>query len=171
MAVRVQTMGPISWTLFRPVGSIPGADEDAQINPEISPVPNLHPERTPAGKFRMPSFTFAVTVNRQNTMIVRTAGKTADLLKHEQGHYDLLVLVCRALAREVESLEADSVQELGQQLATAQQTHDSRAQALDALYDKETDHSRNRAGQQRWDNAIAGALANPQTASILNQPL
>jgi hypothetical protein len=171
MAVRVQTVGQISWTLFRSVGSIPDADEDAQINPEISPVPNLHPERTPAGKFRMPSFTFSVTVNRQNTMIVRTANKTADLLKHEQGHYDLLVLVCRALAREVESLEADSVQELGQQLATAQQTHDTRAQALDALYDKETDHSRNRTGQQRWDNAIAAALANPQTASILNQPL
>ena len=171
MAVRVQAMAPLSWTLFRPVGSIPDTDEDAQINPEISPVPNLHPERTPAGKFRMPSFTFTVNVNRQNTMIVRSANKTAELLKHEQGHYDLLVLICRALAREVESLEADSVPELGQQLATAQQTHDSRAQALDALYDKETDHSRNRTGQQRWDTAIAAALASAKADTIQNQPL
>jgi len=171
VAVRVQTMGPISWTLFRPVGSIPDADEEAQIHPEISPVPNLHPQRTPAGKFVMPSFTFTVGLNRQDTMVLRSANRTADLLKHEQGHYDLLVLICRALAREVESLEADSVQELGQLLATAQQTHDARAQTLDALYDKETDHSRNRAAQQRWDNAIAAALANPQAASIANQPL
>ena len=171
MAVRVQTVGPISWSLFRPVASIPDTDEEAQINPEISPVPNLHPQRTQAGKFVMPSFTFSVNVNRQNTMIVRTANKTADLLKHEQGHYDLLVLVCRALAREVESLEADTVQDLGQQVATAQQTHDTRAQALDQLYDKETDHSRNRAGQMRWDTAIAAALANGQAATILNQQL
>jgi uncharacterized protein DUF922 len=171
VAVRVQTVGPVTWTMFRAVGSIPDTDEEAQINPEISPVPNLQPQRTPGGKFRMPSFTFSVNVNRTNTMILRTAAKTADLLKHEQGHYDLLVLVARALAREVESLETDSVQELGTQLAAAMQTHNDRAQAVDALYDKETDHSRNRTAQQRWDTAISAALANPAADKIANLPL
>jgi hypothetical protein len=171
MAVRVQTLGPLAWNLFRPVGSIQGTDEEAQINPEISPVPNLHPQRTPAGKFKLPSFTISVTVNRQETMVIRTARQTPELLKHEQGHYDLLVLVARALAREYESLEADSVQDLGQLVATAQSTHDARAQAVDALYDKETDHSRNRSGQQRWDLAIAAALAAQSADKILNQDL
>jgi hypothetical protein len=171
VAVQVHTLGPLVWTLFRPVGSIPGTDEEAQINPEISPVPNLHPQRTPGGKFRLPSFAISVGLNRQNTMVLRTARQTPELLKHEQGHYDLLVLVARALAREWESLEADSVAELGQLVSTAQQTHDDRAQAVDALYDKETDHSRDRAAQTRWDLAIAAALGTPNVDKISNLPL
>ena len=171
MAIRVQALPPIGWELFRPVASIPDTSEEAQINPELPSVPNLHPERTPGGRFRLPSFTFSVGVNRQNTMIVRTASKTADLLKHEQGHYDLLVLVARAWARELESLEVESVAELGRQLAAARQTHDERAQALDAEYDKQTEHSRNRAAQQRWDIAITAALADPRSTTIANLPL
>ncbi len=167
MAIRVQALPRIGWELFRPVASIPDTSEEAQINPELPSVPNLHPERTPGGRFRLPSFTFNVGVNRQNTMIV----KTADLLKHEQGHYDLLVLVTRALARELESLEVESVAELGRQLTAARQTHDERAQALDAEYDKQTEHSRNRAAQARWDIAITAALADPRSTTIANLPL
>ena len=171
MAIRVLTLPRVGWELFRPVGHIPDTPEEAQINPELPAVPNLRPERTAGGRFRLPAFTFNVGVNRHETMILRTANKTADLLKHEQGHYDLLVLVTRAWARELESLEADSVAELGRQLADSQQTHADRAQALDAEYDKQTDHSRDRAAQQRWDQAITTALANPSTDTILTLKL
>lgn len=168
MAIRVQTLPRIGWELFRPVPSIPDTTEEAQIHPELPALANLRPERTREGRFRLPSFTLNVTVTRHDTMVVSTASKTADLLKHEQGHYDLLVLVTRALARELESLDAASVAELGRLVNTAYQTHDGRAQALDAEYDKQTNHSRDRAAQQRWDTAITAALANPAADVIQN---
>jgi hypothetical protein len=52
-----------------------------------------------------------------------------------------------------------------------QQTHVDRAQALDAEYDKQTDHSRDGATQQRWDLAISTALADPRSATILTLKL
>ncbi len=171
MAIRVLSLPRIGWELFRTVASIPDTPEQAQIAPELPALNGLRPERTPAGRFRLPSFTFHVGVNRNDTMVVRGADKTADLLKHEQGHYDLLVLVTRAFARELESLEAPSVAELGRLMGAARQTHDDRAQAVDAKYDSETDHSRDRAAQQRWDNAITAALAQPVCDSFANLPL
>jgi Bacterial protein of unknown function (DUF922) len=168
MAIRVQTLPRITWELFRVVQSIPDTTEEAQINPELPALANLRPERTRDGRFRLPSLAFSVGVNRDNTMVLRTANKTPELLKHEQGHYDLLVLVTRALARELESLEAASVAELGRLVNEARQTHDERAQTIDAEYDKQTNHSRDRAAQQRWDNAITAALANPRAAMIQN---
>jgi len=171
VTIRVVTLPRISWALFRPVASIPDTTEEAQIAPEFPAVNGLRPERTPGGRFRLPSFVMHVRVNRRDTMVVRTANKTADLLKHEQGHYDLLVLVTRAFARELESLEAASVAELGSLLGTARQSHDERAQAVDAKYDSETDHSRNRAAQLRWNSAIVAALAQPRCDTIANLPL
>jgi Bacterial protein of unknown function (DUF922) len=171
MAIRVVAIPRIGWELFRTVPSIPDTPEQAQIAPELPALQGLRPERTPGGRFRLPAFTFHVGLNRHDTMVVRGAAKTADLLKHEQGHYDLLVLVTRAFARELESLEAASVAELGRLMGVARQTHDDRAQAVDAEYDKQTDHSRNRQAQQRWDMAIANALAQPRCDSISNFPL
>jgi hypothetical protein len=171
VAIRVIAIPRIGWELFRPVPSIPDAPEEAQISPELPALSNLRPERTPAGRFRLPSLTLNVGLDRANTLIVHGANKTPELLKHEQGHYDLLVLVTRALARDYESLEAASVAELGQLLNSTRQTHDGRAQALDAEYDKQTDHSRNRAVQQRWDTSIASGLALPKCDSIERLPL
>ncbi len=164
-------MPRITWGLFRTVSSIPDTTEEAQIAPELPAVNGLRPQRTAAGSFRLPSFTLHVGLNRSKTMVLRTANKTADLLKHEQGHYNLLVLVSRAFARDLESLEAASVAELGTLLSTARDTHDDRAQAIDAKYDSETDHSRNRAAQARWDNAIVAALAQARCDAIANLPL
>lgn len=161
----------ISWDLFRPVNSIPGTSETAQINPQMSPLHNLHPQRTPDGRFRFPSFTVTVGVNRQNTLVLRTANKTNELLQHEQGHYDLLILVCRAMARELDSLEAASVQDLGRQLQETKARHDARAQAIDAEYDRQTENSRNRPLQSKWDAAIAQAMRDPHASQVAGMPL
>lgn len=165
MAIRVTTLPRVSWDMFKSVDSIPDTPEEAQIHPEFAGVPRFSPTRT-GGKFKLPSLTLNIGLNRADTLVLKTANKTADLLKHEQGHYDLLVLVIRALARELESLEADSVPELGRLMNEAQQTHTDRATALDEAYDTQTNHSRDAQAQARWDAAIAAALANPQAAKI-----
>jgi len=171
MAIRVTTLPRVGWELFKAVDSIPDTTEEAQIHPELPALTGLRPERTKGGTFRLPAMTLNVGVNRQDTMILKTASKTADLLKHEQGHYDLMVLITRAMARDMEAVEADTVPELGRLVNEAQQTHADRATALDEEYDKATDHSRNRQAQANWDAAIAAALANPKADKIQNLPL
>jgi predicted secreted Zn-dependent protease len=161
----------VTWNHFRPVASIPGTTEAAQINAEMAEIKNVHPQRTKEGRFRLPSLTLTVGLNRHNTLVLQKANKTAELLKHEQGHFDILVLVTRALARELESLEADSPQDLGDLLQEARDRHRDRADTIDEAYDDETEHSRERRAQAKWDIAIAAALSDTKASKISGMEL
>lgn len=107
-----------------------------------------------------------VSLNAQKTMVLKTAAKTPDLLSHEQGHFNLMILSARALARAVEALETDTVPELAEQLEAAKETHGERAKAIDEAYDTETENSRKPDGQKKWDDAIKAAMTNPKTTKI-----
>lgn len=157
----------LTWNHFRTVSSIPDTDEDAQVNPEMAPIQNVRPQSV-GKRFRLPSLTLSVKIDSHNTMVLKTASKTKQLLQHEQGHLDLLVLVTRALARDLESLEADSVDELATLLEQAKSLHDERAQAIDGAYDDQTDHSRNGLKQATWDRAIAQALRDPKASKVVD---
>ena len=160
----------LTWSHFRTVSSIPGTDEEAQVNPEMSPIQNVHPQAD-GKRFRLPSLTLSVKINTHNTMVLKTAAKTNELLQHEQGHLDLLILVTRALARDLENLEADSGEELGTLLQEAASLHAERAQTIDAAYDDQTDHRRNKLKQGTWDRAIASALRDPKASKVVDLPL
>jgi hypothetical protein len=157
----------LAWNHFRAVSSIPDTEEEAQVNPEMAPIQNVRPQSV-GKRFRLPSLTLSVTINSHKTLVLKTASKTKELLQHEQGHLDLLVLVTRALARDLENLEADSVDELATLLEQAKTLHDERAQAIDAAYDDETEHSRNRLKQATWDRAIAQALRDPKASKVVD---
>ena len=159
MAIRVVAdPARLSWRNFRPVGEIPGSSEEAQIAPDIH-FPRMSVQNR-NGKARLGDFTITVRPRREDTLIVRTARKTPELLEHEQGHFDLLVLGARQMARELESLEADSPAELQEALEKLKETHQERATAIDEAYDKQTAHSRNAIQQRRWRQMIADAAAN-----------
>ena len=160
----------LTWNHFRAVSSIPNSDEDAQVNPEMSPIQGVHPQRV-GERFKLPSLTLFVKINSHNTLVLKSAHKSKELLQHEQGHLDLLVLVTRALARDLEALEADSVDELATLLEDAKSLHDERAQAIDAAYDDQTEHSRNVSKQATWDRAIAQALNDPRASKVVDLPL
>ena len=157
----------LTWNHFRMVSSIPDTDEEAQVNPEMAPIQNVRPQSV-GKRFRLPSLTLSVKMNSHNTMVLKTASKTKELLQHEQGHLDLLVLVTRALARDLESLEADSVDELATLLEQAKSIHDERAQAIDGAYDDQTEHGRSRLKQATWDRAIAQALRDPKASKVVD---
>ena len=106
------------------------------------------------------------TAKSSETIVIRTANKTSDLLEHEQGHYDLLILSARAMAADLEQLEADSPDELQSAINEVQSTHGARATAVDEEYDRQTDHSRNAAQQRRWRKLIDEALGKSGVRSI-----
>ena len=168
MAVNVSA-NPInlSWSNFRVVDSSPDLSDDevAQIHPEMRMPSNVQAVSA-NGVFRLNAFTITVAPVPQDTIVLRSAAQTDDLLRHEQGHYDLLLLVAKALARDLGAATGSSAQALNAQVQTIRQTHDANAQAIDSAYDTQTQHGKDSLQQTSWNQAIAGALGNPATATI-----
>jgi len=161
----------LSWNDFLPVDSLPdGSGDDAQTATDMPGLDNIRPVLG-HGKFSMPDLTLTVGLDRSQTMVLKTANKTAELLKHEQGHYDITVLTVRALARELEQLKAGSVAALGQQVNAVRSKHQQRADLLEKKYDKDTDHSRNQDEQKAWNDAIDAAMKGTGVSILRGMPL
>src|SRR5258708_25101242 len=161
----------LSWTDFLPVDSLPDSSGDeaqtATTMPELS---GIHPVLA-QGRFSLPDVTLTVGLDRSQTMVIKTAQKTADLLKHEQGHFDITVLTVRAFAKELEQLKAGSPSALGQQMNAALSKHQQRANMLEEKYDKETDHSKDQDAQKKWNQAIDSAMKGSWVLILQGMPL
>jgi hypothetical protein len=155
----------LGWRNFRPVAVIPGSDEDAQVAPEAV-LPKRVGMKKVSGKFQLTDFTLVVSLDTTDTMVVRSTDRTPELLEHEQGHFDLMLLSARALAADLEALEADSPEDLQSAVSSAHETHGDRATAVDKEYDTQTDHSRNVAQQRRWRKLIDEALGKQNVTQI-----
>jgi DNA anti-recombination protein RmuC len=123
------------------------------------------------GNYSLPDLELTVSLNRSETMVVRSAQKTADLLKHEQGHFDITVLSVRAFAIELQRLNAPSAASLAQQIDALRQKHQRFADAIEEKYDEETDGSRSKDVQDEWNKAIQGAMAAKNAVSLRSMPL
>ena len=96
----------------------------------------------------------------------RPAPFPADLLHHEQGHYDLVALLCRDMFIELMTLTQQSSPTPQPVLAAAQaifQRFDASIAAVHAPYDNQTDHGNIAQQQQRWDGLIRSAFTIPRT--------
>jgi predicted secreted Zn-dependent protease len=161
----------LSWSDFRPVGALPdGSGEEAQTSTEMPAMANIKVVAS-QGKYSLPDLKLMVGLKRSETLVVTSARKTADLLKHEQGHFDITVLTIRALAMELQRLTAPSAALLGQQVEALRQKHQRFADAIEEKYDDETEHSRNKAVQDKWNQAIRSALLTPGIVSLQGMPL
>lgn len=96
-----------------------------------------------------------------------TKVKTNHILAHEQGHFDISQLFTRKLYKELkaykfkpETVDRD-VQEIYQRITQEQADYQN-------LYDKETNYSRNAAGQESWSQRIEKELK--ETAAYADYP-
>src|ERR1051325_8328157 len=88
----------LSWHDFRRVDELPDSSENAQIAPELNLPPRVAPVRGRDNKFRLPSFTIRVTLNRHDTMVVDDPDVMTDaLLNHERGHLNIAFLIARQM--------------------------------------------------------------------------
>ena len=170
-AITVRADPPrLSWSAFRHVDSIPGSSEDARIAAEMSFPRSLRIEQSD-GSYRMPPFTITVTTEPTRTMVRRSAGASSLLLRHEQGHFDIVVLAARALAREIESTTSGSAAELSRRVKALVDEHTARAERLSEAYDRDTAGSRNATAQARWSEMIAAAMRHPAPSRLAELPL
>jgi hypothetical protein len=159
----------LTWSLFRSVDSLADS-EDAHIAAEISFPRPLRVESF-AGGYRLPAFTITVAPEPSRTVVRRGAEGSAELLRHEQGHFDIVVLAARALARELASVSASSGTELSQRAEDGTAKHTDRAADLSKAYDRQTDHGRDLAEQRRWSDRIDAALAMEAAEELAGMPL
>ncbi len=109
--------------------------------------------------FRVASITVEIVTVQEDTWVV-TSQKSDDLLSHEQGHYDLTGLSGRDMANEMAAARARTPAALQARVSQIIRTYRRRAKAWTDSYDTETDHSRNRQVQSRWDERIRDAMQN-----------
>lgn len=157
----------LTWANFQIVDSSPAlsGNEVAQIHPETRMPANIQVVNN-QNLFRLAPFTIGVVPVPQDTIVLRSAQQTPDLLRHEQGHYDLLILTVRAMARDLDAATAPSAGVLNSRVQAIQQTHATRAQTIDAAYDTQTKNGTDAQQQMSWNQAIAAALGNSQAGAI-----
>jgi hypothetical protein len=113
-----------------------------------------------------------VTVERGNMWSVKS-GRTDALLKHEQGHYDIVALLARDLYDEltgwnegkkpkrfVKATDLSGTANRMRRSTEAQVVHLGGSPRSVGVYDKQTKHGLDAKAQEKWDAALADARTN-----------
>jgi Bacterial protein of unknown function (DUF922) len=99
----------------------------------------------------------ATLMFNENKSWVKKGTQTAGLLKHEQGHFDI-GLICQ---KEFISTINNTVffkAGLNEKVQSIFTTIMKKYHTMQLKYDEETDHSKNRQNQEKWDEVIAKSL-------------
>jgi len=168
MAIRViPSPVQLAWSQFKEVDSIPdGEDAHTDINFTLSNRNFQHAN----GKYSLAA-DLTLTVS-PIVRVLKGANKTADLLAHEQGHYNIGILVGRAMARELEKLSSANPRTLAHEASTVFDRH--RLTLMPVVqhdYDTATNHSLDVSQQARWNGLITAGLAAPVTDTLNQKPL
>lgn len=92
----------------------------------------------------------------------------AQILKHEQGHYDIVALIARDLFIDLMQLKAKTYANqaaLNLDVAPILKKYNGTEQKIINKYDSvtESDHGENGPGQTKWDGMIKSAFTTPRT--------
>lgn len=169
MAITV-TASPttLSWSNFTPqtivIDPNDGTEQDCVTRFNFD-IPDRPPRTVDGQQALAETFVIRITPNAQ----VRIgAAQTAALLRHEQLHYDVGIVIARALARELMRLRAPDLPTLVQRFQAAVDLHFfRRAGLIQTRYDRESRHSQNAHYQGVWERAMATCLADPRATHIL----
>jgi hypothetical protein len=149
----------IAWGEFREIQRRPtGENEDAQISSSLEQPEQVHVTRS-GGRFRLDAYEAVLSVVEDESWVV-TSAKSDTLLAHEQGHYDITGLVARDMIRDLRGLRAASTAALGREVQAIIRRADALADRLTILYDEQTNHGRNRAKQEKWEQLLRTSIQN-----------
>jgi hypothetical protein len=91
--------------------------------------------------------------------------KSDDLLKHEQGHYDINALGGRDLHTDLLALEAETVSDLQQAITDLGTATQNLIQQVDGIYEDDancgTKHGQNASNQTQWNMRIKNVMNDP----------
>lgn len=128
-----------------------------------------------SGKFVMDdNITVTITFNgakswkKMEEINAKKKRTPAQILKHEQGHYDIVALLARDLFIDLMQLKSKQYAgqaELNKDVAPILAKYNGTAQKIFNKYDEKTesDHGENGPGQTKWDGFFQSASSTPRT--------
>lgn len=147
----------ISWSQFSQLPSRPaGEDEDAHIHTAMK----LNYDLGGKGKATIVSSATLDILVTPDCWVVSSEMKK-DLLKHEQGHYDIQALVAREFYDKLLALSASSDADLKKKIRQLEAKFQQVTNSVNKRYDSQTDHSEITSVQQTWDKKLDAAKKNP----------
>lgn len=149
----------VRWREFRAVRSRQGRiSEDAFIKARKRVSYDFSGSR---GSYRVTGVRAGIVVNRSQSWVVR-GGQNADLLRHEQGHFDITALGMREEANRVSALTGRSGRDITRQVDAIRREINRKIAAANRRYDTRTNHSDNRTAQRTWLASIRRAKSRPE---------
>ncbi len=147
----------VRWSEFREVNQRPANEtEDAYIAVTFS---YNYRTQTSRQNCRVTSVTTRISVNRNAAWVLRSQ-KSAQLLRHEQGHYDITALGAREVHRRISALSAAQCSSIGTDAQNIRNEVQQTINQKNLRYDNQTSHGTNATAQQRWETSIRRARQN-----------
>ncbi len=85
--------------------------------------------------------------------------QSVDLLKHEQLHFDITEYHTRLFRKAILRYRFSSFDKVGNEVTTLFKKFHKKSRTMQSQDDKESDHSRNKKGQQKWNKKVADLLS------------
>lgn len=109
-----------------------------------------------------------ISLKGKESWVVEGKLKT-ELLKHEQGHYDITALAAREYYNKFFTLAATDAQDLQEKIDKLGQAIGTKLDNAHIRYDEQTAHSQAKALQEKWNKALA-TEKKKQDGSLDNLP-
>ncbi len=158
----------VKWREFRSVNQRPvGGKEDAEII--IRVLRFTFRTNQPRGQnCRVTGAVVSIVVNRSGSWVVRSQ-KNADLLRHEQGHYNITALGTRDLYNQVLGLTAARCPDINRHALRLRQQVQTQINQTNRRYDARTSNGNKATSQRAWDRSIRSAMLNAN-GTLANLP-
>lgn len=93
----------------------------------------------------------------ENSWMLKSEIHNVDLLKHEQGHFDLNEIYTRKMFQQFKNFRFTN--DFRNEIYTIMQAVNNELKQVQQIYEKETAYGTNKDGQSKWSDKIATELA------------
>jgi len=150
----------ISWSDFMPVAvRPPGSNEDAEI---IVKFPQSYDYSLGKKTAIITNLTVDIIMASPECWVLNSQAKNMDLLKHEQGHYDITALGAREFHAGLTGMSAANEEALKKKIRKLRDSVQAKINRANLNYDNQTNHGLKTPLQQTWNKEIDTAKKNPK---------
>ncbi|PIE89591.1 MAG: hypothetical protein CR997_10270 [Acidobacteria bacterium] len=104
--------------------------------------------------FLCTKLTIAVNVDKAKSWVLKSA-KSKELLKHEQGHFDIVGIAAKHVLEIISSEQAETKAGLYKKIQKAYRKAQKMIDNINESYDTETDHGLDTGNQILWNERLA----------------
>lgn len=144
----------ISWSKFIKRKARPKSSKDDGYTSAVYQSKNIKPGYGEGKAIVVKSADMLIVLNSSESWVVEDK-MNDELLKHEQGHYDITALGAREVYAGLFELKANNPKELAEGVKKLNDRIQKKINETNIRYDVQTDHSRNKTEQEKWNKAIA----------------